>query len=201
MRLCAALCCCSKCRADSQHSPEAPRRPDLSALGDEEGTGGIRTDRWCYSSSGYRKCVLQAEPVRIWTVSWGWCILQVVLEELHYEHLFHGDSLFRPSPSTIHDVNFCFSRCSSEHLSFVWVDKSVIDELENVWLTIKCVNLVELTVHFLTSFNILWSISSLSRTVATFFIQGILLCCVMELTRGENVWPGHITCHPSSLKP
>ncbi|XP_003963270.2 G-protein coupled receptor 157 isoform X1 [Takifugu rubripes] len=44
-RLCAALCCCSKCSADSQHSPEAPRRPDLSALGDEEGTGEIRTDR------------------------------------------------------------------------------------------------------------------------------------------------------------
>lgn len=49
-----------------------------------------------------------------------------------YEHLFHGDSLLRPSPSTIHDVNFCFSRCTSERLSFVWVDKSVIDELENV---------------------------------------------------------------------
>ncbi|XP_056897113.1 G-protein coupled receptor 157 isoform X3 [Takifugu flavidus] len=39
-RLCAALCCCSKCSADSQHSPKAPRR-----LGDEEGTGEMRTDR------------------------------------------------------------------------------------------------------------------------------------------------------------
>lgn len=75
-RLCATLCCCSKCRADPQHSAEAPRRPDQSTLGDEDSTGRVRTARWCcrfawrtlmgrpnHAESCYGKCVLQAEPV------------------------------------------------------------------------------------------------------------------------------------------
>lgn len=44
-RLCATFCCCSKCGTDPQRSAEAPRRPDLSTLGDEDGAGRIRAAR------------------------------------------------------------------------------------------------------------------------------------------------------------
>lgn len=44
-RLCATFCCCSKCSTDPQRSAEAPRRPDLSTLGDEDCAGRIPTAR------------------------------------------------------------------------------------------------------------------------------------------------------------